>query len=272
MPTTKKKINIDLAIKLYRDDKLPTTKVSKIVGCCVQTLITRLREFGIEIRSNGWDKQKVDFELLKYEYEHLRMSTTAIAIKHSMNGVSIWERLVNGGVKMRDRKEEATKANTKIQLSEHPKICLRYQINEYESCGDIAVDYCVHKSTIAGILKKYGIDPEHFGARIKSYKGGITPLHTRIRHCEKGQIWRRECMTRDDYTCQVTKKRGSKLEIHHLKSFSQIFEEFLSLNSDLDLEVDYDQLFDLSQGYNPFWDINNGITLSEESHCSIHTL
>lgn len=268
----RKVIDMNLAIKLYRDDKLPTTKVSKMVDCCVQTLITRLREYGIEIRSSGWDKQKVDLRIIKYEYEDLGMSTTAIALRHDMNAVSIWERLVKGGVIMRDRKEEARKSIEKIPVSSHSIICDRYQTNKHESCGDIASDYNVHKTTIASILKIYGIDPEHFGARIKSYKGGITPLHTRIRNCEKSQIWKRKCMARDDYTCQNTGQRGCKLEIHHIKPFAQILEEFMSLNSELNPEDDCDKLFDLSQSYQPFWDVENGVTLSKESHRSTRSL
>lgn len=266
----RKILDIDKAIALYRDKRLPTTKVSKIVGCSVQTLITRLRERDIAIRTNGNHMEKCDLNLLKYEYEILMLSTSEIARKHNMSSSSVWERLVKNGVVMRDRKAESIKAITKIDVQEHPQICLRYQTNDNESCADIANDYSVHKTTIAGILKKYGIDPEHCGARIKSYKGGITSLHTRIRHCKKGAAWRRGCMERDDYTCQTTGKRGGKLEVHHLKSFSQIFEEFLSLNSDLDPEKDCDTLFDLSQHYPPFWDISNGITLSSEEHDKLH--
>jgi len=265
----RKDIDMNLAIRLYRDEKLSTPKVSKIVGCCVQTLITRLRDFGVEIRPNGWDKQKIDFETLRHEYEDLVLSTPKIAERHGFNPNSVWERLVKGGVQMRDRKEEATKANTKIPLSEHPTICQRYRTNKHESCSDIAIDYGVHKTTIGNILISNGINPEHFGARIKSYKGGITPLHTRIRHCEKGMIWRRACMERDDYTCQETGQRGGKLEVHHVKRFSEILEEFLSLNSDLDPVNDCDSLFDISQRYDPFWDVNNGQTLSEEFHKTI---
>lgn len=266
----RKSIDIDKAIRLYRDENLPTTQVSVLVGCCVQTLITRLREADVEIRSNGWDKQKIDFETLRHEYEDLGMSTTVIANKHKMNAVSVWERLVKGCVQMRDRKEEATKANTKIPRSEHQAICERYKTNKGESCSDIAANYGVHKTTIAAILKSSGIDPEHCGARIKSYKGGITPLHTRIRHCEKGTIWRRTCMERDNYICQETGQRGGKLEVHHIKRFSTILEEFLHLNSDLDPVNDCDSLFDISQRYDPFWDTNNGLTLSEEFHQTTH--
>jgi hypothetical protein len=223
------------------------------------------------IRPNGWDKQKIDFETIQYEYEKLKMSTPAIADKHGMNPNSVWERLVKNGVKMRDRKEEAIKANTKIPVIEHKVICERYKTNKSESCADIAKDYDVNKSTIMSILKANGISPEHFGARIKSYKGGITPLHTRIRNCEKSQIWKRECMNRDNYTCQTTGERGGKLEVHHIKVFSQIFEEFLSLNSHLNPENDCDQLFYLAQQYDPFWDIDNGTTFSEKTHHALHT-
>lgn len=267
----RKEIDMNLAIRLYRDDKLPTTKVSKVVGCCVQTLITRLREFGVEIRCIGWGREKISLDTIRHEYIDLFMSTASIAKKHSMSQVSIWERLVKGDVQMRDRKEEARKACTRIYPLEHRVICDRYKTNKHESCQDIANDYNVHKTTIANILIKNGIRPEHEGARIKSYKGGITPLHTRIRNCEKSMIWRRSCMIRDDYTCQATGERGGKLEVHHIKSFSKIFEEFVYLNSDLDPEENCDQLFDLSQHYDPFWDTSNGKTLSEESHHLTHT-
>jgi len=268
--SNRKIIDIEKAIRLYRDERLPTTKVSKIVGCSVQTLITRLREKGVDIRSNGNHMEKCSFDTLQYEYEILEFSTSEIARRYNMSSASVWERLVKGGVKMRDRKKQATEANTKVSVSEHSKICLRYQTNRYESCADIACDYDVHKTSIAAILKKYGIDPEHSGARIKSYKGGITPLHTRIRHCEKGQIWRRECMARDNYTCQSTGQHGGKLEVHHIKPFAQIFEEFLSTNSGLDPEKDCDILFDLAQYCDPFWDTDNGITLSKEAHDALH--
>lgn len=264
-------LDMDKAVRMYRDEKLPTTVVSKVVGCAVQTLITRLREYGVTIRSCGNHMEKCTLEVMQEEYENNNMSTSEIAGKYDMSQSSIWERLFKGGVRMRDRKEEAARTNTKIPVTHHAIICSRYVKNKHESCSDIASDYGVHKTTIADILKKYDIVPEHFGARIKSHKGGITPLHTRIRHCEKSMVWRRSCMARDNYTCQENGQHGGKLEVHHIKPFSKIFEEFLYLNSDLDPEDDCDQLFDLSQHYDPFWDTSNGKTLSEESHHLTHT-
>lgn len=266
----KKQIDIEKAIKLYIDDKMGTPEVSKAVGCSVQTLINRLREAGVQIRSSGELRQKIDFETMRHCYEDLRMSTTAIADKYKMNAITIWARLVKGGVQMRDRKEEAKKATTKISILEHSTICERYKTNRYESCADIAVDYGVHKSTIANILKKNNIVPEHKGVRIKSYKGGITALHTRIRHCERAEFWRKACMERDDYKCRITGGVG-RLEVHHYpRQFSKMFNTFLSENPDLNPISDCDELFVLAQGYDLLWDIDNGMTVAAEMHKRLH--
>lgn len=264
------KIDTELAIRLYRDQGLPTTQVSKTVGCSVQTLITRLRAAGVTIRSSGDHRIKVDFETLRHEYEDLKMSTPSIANKHQMKSSSIWARLVRGDVKMRDRKEEAVKATIKIPISEHSIICERYKRNKNESCADIAADYGVHKTTIASILKKYDIDPEHSGARIKSYKGGITALHDRIRHCEQSNFWRRACMERDDYKCRITDETGELVIHHYPKSFSKLFNEFLSQHPDMNPIGNCDELFELAQDYAPFWDIDNGMTVTKEMHKRLH--
>ena len=266
----KKQIDIEQAIKLYQDEGMHTPEVSKIVGCSVQTLINRLREAGVPIRSVGESHQKVDFETIRNKYENLMMSTSAIALQHNMSASSIWERLIRGGVKMRDRKEEVAKVNTKIPESEHSVICERYVTNKSESCAGIARDYNVHKTTIADVLKKNGIVPEHRGARIKSYKGGITKLHDRIRHCELSEFWRKACMERDDYSCRISGERG-QLEVHHYpRLFSKMFNAFLADNSDLNPVTDCDKLFVLSQSHEPFWDINNGMTVTKETHKRLH--
>jgi len=265
------KIDMNQAIKLYRDEKLPSTKVAKIMGCSIATLISRLREYGINIRKNGYWNKKVDFEIIKYEYETLKMSTTAIAQKHNMSPVSVWERLNGGGVKLRDQKEEAGKNNRKIPKLEYPKICQRYLDNLTESCGDIAKDYGVHKSTISNILKKCGIELKSGGPRSGNWKGGITPLYYKIRNCEKDDFWRRACMERDDYKCCISGETN-KLQVHHYpKTFSKLFDEFLKLHKDLDPIKDCDKLFGLAQNHEPFWDINNGMTVSESTHKRLHT-
>ncbi len=263
-------IDINKAIKLYRDQGLPSTKVSRVVGCSVQTLINRLREYGVEIRSCGNHMEKCSLEQIRHEYEILKMSTTAIAKKHNMNPVSIWDRLKRGGVQLRDQKQETIKACTKIPLSEHIKICQRYMNNPTYSSKDIAKDYGVHSTTIQNILRKNGIKLSNTGARNHRYRGGITPLHTKLRNCEKADFWKRACLERDGYKCKITGKTEN-IQVHHFPvSFSMILGDFLKKNSSLDPIQDCDPLFELAQKYDLFWNIDNGIILCEETHKEMH--
>lgn len=267
----RKKIDIEKAIRLYVNENKHTPEISRVVGCSVQTLIIRLRENGVKIRTSGEAKRKIDFETIRHEYEDLGMSTGTIAKKHGMSMSSIWKRLSSNGAQMRDQKESIIRANTKIPASEHLIICERYKTNKHESCNDIAFDYNVHKTTIANILKKNGIMLEHEGARIKSYKGGITKLHNRIRHCEKAVFWRKACMERDNYQCRISTDT-EQLEVHHYpRTFSKIFNTFLVDNDGLDPVSDCDELFDLSQDYELFWDTDNGMTVTADMHKKLHT-
>lgn len=78
-----------------------------------------------------------------------------------------------------------------------------------------------------------------------SWKGGITPINKRIRSSNRFKNWRRKIFERDNYTCQMCKKRGEKLHANHIKKFS----EYKALR----------------------FDINNGITLCKFCHMKIVT-
>lgn len=79
-----------------------------------------------------------------------------------------------------------------------------------------------------------------------NWKGGITPKNKLIRNSVEYYKWRNEILKRDNYTCQKTGKRGGKLIVHHLDNFSQF----------------KDKRFD----------INNGVTLTENSHNKFHKI
>lgn len=54
-----------------------------------------------------------------------------------------------------------------------------------------------------------------------TWKGGITPLHHKIRQSIEYRLWREAVFARDNWTCQKCKKRGSNLEAHHIKRFKE---------------------------------------------------
>ena len=76
-----------------------------------------------------------------------------------------------------------------------------------------------------------------------NYKGGITPVNTKIRHSPEYKLWRESVFKRDNYTCRNCRKRGGALEANHIKPF-----------------CDYPELR---------LDINNGETLCKECHKTV---
>lgn len=113
------------------------------------------------------------------------------------------------------------------------------------------------------ILKARGQNSPH-------WKGGITSLNKYIRKNLESKEWRKIVFERDNYTCQECFIRGGELHPHHKKSFSQILNEFLQTYSQFSPLEDKETLVRLAITYQPFWDVDNGITLCKECHKKIH--
>lgn len=58
------------------------------------------------------------------------------------------------------------------------------------------------------------------GEKAHSWKGGITPVHEKIRNSLEYKAWRKSIFERDDYTCQWCSFRGGYIEAHHIKPFA----------------------------------------------------
>lgn len=87
-----------------------------------------------------------------------------------------------------------------------------------------------------------------------NWKGGKCSFTMLIRSSYKYRLWRSDVYTRDRFTCQECYQVGGKLNVHHIKSFSQIIEDN-NINS-------------LVEGLNceELWNINNGQTLCDICH------
>jgi len=101
-----------------------------------------------------------------------------------------------------------------------------------------------------------------------NWRGGISPLAMRIRGLEG--IWRKNILEKNNYICQNC---GSKenLEVHHIKEFSKIFQEFLQQYPQFSPIDDKETLVRLAMTYEPFWNINNGETRCLNCHNLTHT-
>lgn len=86
--------------------------------------------------------------------------------------------------------------------------------------------------------------PHMTGEKNSNWKGGKTPENIKIRGSLELLLWKKACMKRDSWTCQKTGQQGGNLVVHHINNFS----DFPELRTS----------------------IENGITLSKESHQEFH--
>ena len=258
-------------IDLYVNQRLTAKACAEFLGVGDGSLCRRLRKLGITVRSpirrlitDISDEQVIDL----YWNQKLSISETAKYLDKSDGFVR--HRLEKYGHGLRSWSDSARQRRGTADISDEQLIYL-HDVRDW-TCAKISrhfaksEDFVRQRFMVIGKARRQNI-----GKYNGAYIDGRTPLRTRIRDCAKSLEWKQVCMARDNYTCQETGQHGGKLEVHHIKTFSKIFEEFLYLNSDLDPDDNCDQLFDLSQHYSPFWDISNGKTLSEESHHSTHT-
>ena len=112
-------------------------------------------------------------------------------------------------------------------------------IMQYEKTGEIIELDGMVKMAFSFI--KTQLDRDREKTRIGKYhwnwKGGV-------RNCTRYKEWRKQVFERDNYTCQICKRKNTKLNAHHIEKFS----------------VNKLKRFD----------VNNGITLCEECHRRIH--
>lgn len=77
----------------------------------------------------------------------------------------------------------------------------------------------------------YAKPPKMFGEDNYNWKGGITPINTKIRNSLVYKMWRKNVFERDNYTCQICNQRGNKLHADHIKPFALYPKLRLSINN-----------------------------------------
>lgn len=110
------------------------------------------------------------------------------------------------------------------------------------------------------------------GEKNWSWRGGITPLYEIIRNSFENKQWSKAILARDNYTCQKCgDDKGRNLEAHHKKSFACILKTFLKKYNQFSPMEDKETLARLAIKYQPFWNIDNGVTLCSGCHRKIKT-
>lgn len=92
------------------------------------------------------------------------------------------------------------------------------------------------------------------GSKHWAWKGGNKDLCDRIRQQLFYRLWRKRVMERDNYACQLCGKRGGKIEVHHLISFTILVNE------------NGIKTLDGAEACNELWNMDNAIVLCRKCH------
>ena len=100
-----------------------------------------------------------------------------------------------------------------------------------------------------------------------NWQGGLTPLKALLREYFTVNI-APEIAKRDKYTCQLCGAEHVILNVHHIRSFSEIVNEIAQEHPELDCEYVYDRqkLYTIITSDPRFCDHNNLITFCRECH------
>lgn len=167
------------------------------------------------------------------EYSKRKMSISQKGRKHSKETrkkMSLWQigRKLSEETK---RKISETEKGKKVFFSkEHKK--------KLSKAGKGRIFSEEHKRNIKKAVRR--------GEDHPNYIDGRTSENQRIRKSIEYRLWREAVFARDNWTCQKTRKKGIRLEVHHIKNFA-----------------DYPELRT---------SIENGATLSKESHQKFHKI
>jgi len=119
--------------------------------------------------------------------------------------------------------------------------------------------------TVARILRQNNVNIKSYvGENNKAWKGGITPLHNLIRNSTLNKEWKINCFIKANRISEVY-GQNKNLQCHHIYGFQNILKSSLVKHKFLENEI-----FRLALiNDNRFYDINNGLVITEKEHIEI---
>ncbi len=212
--------------RLYQ--KMGSKKIADFYGISKQTVLRNLHEYKIIIRKVGSPNK-----LPKYWREALKKP------KSKPNWSKGQTKEVNASLRKTSEKL--------LGRYKYPEKHENIKVECACGCGELIDKY--DKKGRRRYYKEHHCKSGKFtservnGENNYNWKGGISPINTKIRRSKKYNKWRDEIYKRDYFKCQMC---GSKKDIiaHHIKNFA-----------------DYPDLR---------FDVNNGMTLCRSCHLKLH--
>ena len=91
--------------RLYVEEKRSAAKIAKIYGCNIKTILKRLRQIGVKIRSRGTVPLELPEEELVRLYTEEKLGSSEIAKRFGVSYPTILRRLEKRGIERRTRRK-----------------------------------------------------------------------------------------------------------------------------------------------------------------------
>lgn len=277
MPQPKPEISEEILYQKYVLEKKSPSTVARELKRETYEMRRILKEYGFKIRT-GNDKKSDASKLDLFDlYVNQKKSINEISSMTKSNRQTIKKELKNLGVDIRSHSEAQLTLEGKEEILNYLKdkdwLYKKYVIERKSSVEISQKLGCVY-STVISWLRKHNIeirdDSESkigvmIGDKHPNWKGGVTSLSGLCREYFETNI-RDKIASRDGYTCQLCGKEHCVLHVHHIYHFSNIIEDVLNDNKDLDPIEDKYKLYKKIVNDEKFNDYSNMITYCRECH------
>jgi len=105
------------------------------------------------------------------------------------------------------------------------------------------------------------------GINSPGYKDGRSPVTLSIRSSLKSKKLTQDTFQRDGYACRLCGQKGKYLHAHHIFPFAKIYSKFVKLYPK---KTSKEDLVRLALEHEPFFNINNLVTLCSDCHYAEH--
>jgi len=238
------KLDKDTLYQMYVVEQRSCPEIGKILGVCHTTVARYLKNYGFSVkkRQPSYRRASLDKDELYRMHILEEKSTSQIAEILGVDRTTVGNYLKKYGIKTTHKKLSLRKNIDKDKL-------YNFYVVEKKSIGEIAKIFNVASNVIRNRLKELNIviRPSGEAIRLKyADRKNITSENGIARGRIEYYNWRKKCLKRDNFTCQICGKHGGKLHVHHINNFS----EFKELR----------------------YKTKNGITLCKECHLEFHNM
>ena len=268
--------DIDKMIELF-NKCVPVNDIAKELNTGRNAVDRKIKELNL-VRPRSMNSREQydstnDAEIVRLYEEGY--SSTEIAKRFNTTHGSILKHLKHNGIISRSLSESQFTKNKKEfpeELKIYESLYDLYVIKRL-SKKDIAETFNIATSVVDRCLKEFNIKVRDnseakvglfVGDKHPNWKGGRCGLYVRIREYLTCNIIG-SVVKRDGKKCQMC---GSthKLQVHHIRSFKDIFEEILSEHPELDIKDNENELYNIMVKDPRMNDTDNLITYCKECH------